>query len=335
MLGFNFLNAYSFTNPFAGNYLNNYYPVMPQWDVYRPSYQMPVFQPFPNYQVSDLRSFSQLPQWNYTPQPIYMTPYSYNNYNNQSYLNNFSNTNIPEIEYPQPSVSIEEIVKELREKLNNQNPNKKNATSQTTQNSIATARLLNTQNLVQSNTQKTENVSFTVSKGTKTTKALDMTFVNRVKEIASKVKCDYRDLLGVMNSESGLNPTARNKDSGAIGLIQFTDIAIKDLNNVYGLNLTKEKIAKMSAMEQLDLVEKYLLRSKSFKFNASKQLDSADLYAIVYRPAFAGKEVIANRNDGNTYSQNKGLDLNKDGVISRQDLAQVVQNKRINVNLVA
>ena len=336
MLGFNFLNAYSYTNPFAGNYWNNSYSITPQWNFYRPYYQMPIFQPFPNYQVSDIMSFSQLPQWNYTPQPIYMTPYSYNNYNNQSYLNNFSNTNIPDVEYPQPSVSIEEVVKELREKLNSKKSNKKTTTLQTAQNTIATTRAYpNTQNHIQSSTQKTENVSYTTSKGAKTTKNLDSAFLDRVKEIASKVKCDYRDLLGVMNSESGLNPTARNKDSGAIGLIQFTDIAIKDLNNVYGLNLTKEKIAKMSAMEQLDLVEKYLLRSKSFKFNSSQQLDSADLYAIVYRPAFAGKDVIATRNDGLTYSQNKGLDMDKDGVISRQDLAQVVQNKRISVNLLA
>ena len=169
----------------------------------------------------------------------------------------------------------------------------------------------------------------------KTTKTLSVDFVNRVKEIALKVKCDYRDLLGVMNNESGLNPKARNKDSGAIGLIQFTTVAIKDLNKAYGLNLTKEKIAKMSAMEQLDLVEKYLIRTKSFKFKSNDKLSSADLYAIVYRPAFAGKKVIASQGDGATYNLNKGLDVNKDGVITNEDLALVVQRKRINVNLVA
>lgn len=167
------------------------------------------------------------------------------------------------------------------------------------------------------------------------TRTLSADFINRVKEISAKVKCDYRDLLGVMNSESGLNPTARNKHSGAIGLIQFTGIAIKDLNQAYGLNLTKDKIAKMSAMEQLDLVEKYLMRAKSYRFKSNETLDSADLYAVVYRPAFAGKNIIARRSDGDTYHLNKGLDLNKDGVISREDLAQAVQRKHINVNLVA
>lgn len=342
--GFRF-NCNMFTNPCR----TGFYPLLPGWQAGRPVYMPPVLTAFPKFPIWQTVNFTQLPVWNYSPQPIYMTPYSQTKIPsvslNSGNSNAYSSNN--DVVFPEPTVSLEKWVSDMKMKYVPQSS--KNSAKQT-QNFITLTSTVKKNSLTtaspdfsgvkkpaaaQTGNTVNENIRFTTHHGSKTTKTLSVDFVNRVKEIAAKVKCDYRDLLGVMNSESGLSTTIRNKKSEAVGLIQFTDIAIRDLNQAYGLNLTKDKIGNMSAMEQLDLVEKYLTRAKSFKFKADKQLDSADLYAIVYRPAFAGKDIIAAKSDGLTYSQNKGLDLNKDGMITRDDLAQVVENKRINVNLCA
>ncbi|WP_029268579.1 hypothetical protein [Flavobacterium sp. KJJ] len=46
--------------------------------------------------------------------------------------------------------------------------------------------------------------------------------------------------------------------SGAVGLIQFTAVAIDELNNYYNYSLTKRKLALMTQLQQLDYVEKYI-----------------------------------------------------------------------------
>lgn len=150
-------------------------------------------------------------------------------------------------------------------------------------------------------------------------------FINRVKKIAEKINLDdYHDLLALINAESGFSTTVRSggKANGAVGLIQFTDIAIRELNQVYGLSLTKNKIAAMSAMEQLDLVEKYLVRAKSYKFKQNEKLTGSDLYAIVYMPANAKSNIVAAQKDGKNYRSNIGLDMNKDGQITYDELGK-------------
>ena len=69
-------------------------------------------------------------------------------------------------------------------------------------------------------------------------KGLGPEFLAKVKQIAKNLNCDYKDLLAVMNAESGLKGDAWNGRT-AVGLIQFTSLSIADLNKTYGLNLTK------------------------------------------------------------------------------------------------
>lgn len=161
-------------------------------------------------------------------------------------------------------------------------------------------------------------------------KDLSPEFINKVKRIAANLRCDYQDLLSVMNSESGLNPQAQSKSGGAVGLIQFTNIAIKELNQVYGLSLTKDKIKNMSAIEQLDIVEKLIMLTKKRKFSPSAQLSGADLYALIYLPARATNQTLATRGE-NYYEANRGLDLDGDGRITKDDLARRVQQKRVSI----
>ncbi len=156
--------------------------------------------------------------------------------------------------------------------------------------------------------------------------------INRVKQIAVKINCDYKDLLGLIYSESGFYTVTPGWDGKkAIGLIQFTDICIEDINKTYNKHYTKQSIAKMTALEQLDLAELVLIRAKKIAgFPANHRLTAGELYAINYAPANARKDVVAKRGDG-LYEGNEGLDLNKDGRISKNELGQRVKKKSLSV----
>lgn len=157
---------------------------------------------------------------------------------------------------------------------------------------------------------------------------LDQNFINKVKDISNKLNCNYKDLLAVMNSESGINPQAWN-GKVAVGLIQFTDIALKDINKNYGTSYTKQDVAKMSGIEQLDLVEKFLTMVKKRNFPANKKLSAGDLYAMVFAPSIADQEVFY-RKGSKAYAQNP-LDLDNDGAITKTDLERHLAKKQVNL----
>ena len=147
-------------------------------------------------------------------------------------------------------------------------------------------------------------------------------FLSKVKEIAKRLKCDYKDLIGLMNSESGLNPQAVNKRSRATGLIQFMPATARELGT------TVDELRNMSALEQLDYVEKYLSNAKNIRFGKNEKLDAGELYALTYLPARANRSVLAKSHE-KYYTWNRGLDLNGDGKITKSELAQRVQDKQV------
>lgn len=160
---------------------------------------------------------------------------------------------------------------------------------------------------------------------------------NRIKQMAIKLNCDYKDLIGMIWAESRFNPKVWNGKT-AVGLIQFTQICIDDLNMFYGLNLTKQKIANMSALEQLNLAEKSLLRSKQIAgYPSSYRLSAGELYAINLAPAYAKrKNYILRRGDKDGfYEANKGADVNKDGYITKSELDSFIRKGRQNVTTIA
>lgn len=182
---------------------------------------------------------------------------------------------------------------------------------------------------IQNNT--VEGSSYIARHGNKVTPSTAI--VNRVKEIAQTINCDYKDLMGLIFCESSFKTVPDNwNGNSAVGLIQFTDININDLNNVYGTNLTKQKIARMSALEQLDWAEKSLLRAKQIAgFPSSHRLSASELYAINYAPANAKrKDYITRKGDG-LYEGNEGLDLNKNGKITHSELAKKIEQGSLNV----
>lgn len=149
-------------------------------------------------------------------------------------------------------------------------------------------------------------------------------FLARVKEIAKNIKCDYRDLLAIMNSESGIDATTVGSN-GASGLICF-------MPKYYDV----AKIRKMTPMQQLDLVEDTFLKSKKqYGFGDSK-LSKEDLYALIFLPGRAKNDVLAVKGETGKngkllryYEDNKGLDANKDGKITKAEMAVRINDKYV------
>jgi len=77
----------------------------------------------------------------------------------------------------------------------------------------------------------------------------------------------------------------------ATGLVQFTDSAIEgmNINDKYnkGVKLTKERLSKMTILEQLDYVELYF---KMWIDSGSQINNSLDMYMCIWCPAAVGKE---------------------------------------------
>ena len=156
--------------------------------------------------------------------------------------------------------------------------------------------------------------------------------VDKAKEVAMSINCDWIDLIEIMYSESGMDPKKHHERNGkivgAVGLIQFTQVTIDQINKTYPeLNLTKEKLIKMSTVEQLSYVQKYYEISKKIAgFRDNHKLSELELYALTFMPKYAKNDVLAK--SGNfAYDENKDLDKNNDGKITKSDLQIHINNR--------
>lgn len=149
-------------------------------------------------------------------------------------------------------------------------------------------------------------------------------FCKRVEEIAKNINCNPNDLLAMMYCESGLDAHRHNAaGSSAVGLIQFLQSTIENLG------YTREEMLSMSNVEQLDVVEKFFVANKNWKFNSNTKLDAGTLYALCFLPNEATAEVLCNNSSKLTwaYNANTGLDQDKDGQITKNDLSAIIAKK--------
>jgi peptidoglycan hydrolase-like protein with peptidoglycan-binding domain len=144
-------------------------------------------------------------------------------------------------------------------------------------------------------------------------------FKDKVVKIASDLGTNPNFLMAVMSFESGetFSPSVRNPVSGAVGLIQF----MRD--TARGLGTTQEALAQMSAEEQLDFVAKHFSRFKG------KLKSIEDAYMAVLFPAAVGKGAthVLFRKPSQRYTQNSGLDINRDGAVTVGEAADRVRAK--------
>lgn len=133
-------------------------------------------------------------------------------------------------------------------------------------------------------------------------------------EIAEGYPAD--SLLNVMLFETAgtLRTDIRNSKSGAVGLIQFMRKTLK------GLGYTADQAARMTVPEQLELLVKPYLAPYKKKILSSG--DWLDIYMAVLWPAGIGNpdEYVMFSAPSIQYRQNSGLDVDKNGQVTKGDV---------------
>lgn len=138
-------------------------------------------------------------------------------------------------------------------------------------------------------------------------------FLAKVKYVAQRLQTNPDYLMAVMAFESSISASAKNKATGATGLIQFMPATAKSLGT------TTEELATMSNVDQLDFVYKYL------KPYAGRLKNLTDVYFAVFFPVAIGKaetwvlqtsSLLASK----IAVQNPIFDRNKDGVITVEEV---------------
>lgn len=151
-------------------------------------------------------------------------------------------------------------------------------------------------------------------------------FRAKVRSISKNLSIDPNWLMAVMGFETGytFEPDTRNPGSSATGLIQFLDSTAR------GLKTTTAKLSRMTAVQQLDWVEKY------FVDKAKRISNLGDCYMAVLWPVAIGRPdsyVMWERDSGpyqRFYRDNSGLDVNNDGKITRGEAVSRVNASLMN-----
>jgi hypothetical protein len=153
-------------------------------------------------------------------------------------------------------------------------------------------------------------------------KKVSSTFRERVLWIADDLGTNPDYLMACMAWESAetFRPDIKNAaGSGATGLIQFMPSTAR------GLKTTTDKLAAMTAEDQLRFVYEY------FKPYAGRLKNLGDVYMAILWPKGVGKEdhfVLFDRaKTPTTFRQNAGLDVNRDGLVTRAECLVKVNEK--------
>jgi hypothetical protein len=153
-------------------------------------------------------------------------------------------------------------------------------------------------------------------------KKVSQTFRERVLWIADDLGCDPDDLMACMAWESAETFRSDIKNaagSGATGLIQFMPSTAK------GLGTSTQALAEMTPEDQLRYVYKY------FEPYRGRLRNLGDVYMAILWPKGVGKPdhyVLFDRTKTpTTFRQNAGLDVNRDGLVTRAECLVKVNEK--------
>lgn len=148
-------------------------------------------------------------------------------------------------------------------------------------------------------------------------KRVSPAFKRKVIEISAELGTDPNNLMAAMAFESARTFRADivNPDSGAVGLIQFMPATAK------GLGTSTAALKKMTPVAQLDFVRLHFLPNKG-RLN-----DLNDVYMAILWPRAIARlaSYVLFAKGSRQYSQNRGLDVNHDGLITKAEAASRVQ----------
>ena len=121
-------------------------------------------------------------------------------------------------------------------------------------------------------------------------------------------------LYNTIKGESAFNTSARNKNTNASGLFQFTQPALDDINKKFGTNHTLQGVRGMSATEQLGVYDQYLER---WNYNGSNELG-----IMQGAPAFANRSLseVVYKSGSPAWKQNPGWRPTSGGDITVADM---------------
>lgn len=141
-------------------------------------------------------------------------------------------------------------------------------------------------------------------------------FAEKVNAICGRIGIDPSWLMACIAFETGrtFKSSTQNPVSKATGLIQFMP------STALGLDTTVGELAAMSEIDQLDYVERYF---EPFK---GRLRTLSDTYMAILWPKGVGMredEVLFDEST-KAYLQNRGLDINKDGGITKAEAAAFV-----------
>lgn len=143
-------------------------------------------------------------------------------------------------------------------------------------------------------------------------------FLRKVVLISREIGCEPDHLMACMAFETRetFSPSIQNPRSGATGLIQFMP------RTAAALGTTTQALSRMSAEDQLDYVGRYFRW-----FPGIRTLE--DLYMAILWPRAIGKpdDYLLFANPSVQYRQNKGLDSDRDGRVTKWEAAAAVRAK--------
>lgn len=139
------------------------------------------------------------------------------------------------------------------------------------------------------------------------------------------------NLMACMAFETGVtfSPSVKNSASSATGLIQFMEYTVDWMVKQYpalGRMATNTKeLASMGAVKQLSWVY-YYFKSYADRGLKLSEWDLADTYMAILLPNMIGKPLDAHMAWGqDAHKVNRGLDTNRDGVVTKGEAAKKVQ----------
>jgi len=146
----------------------------------------------------------------------------------------------------------------------------------------------------------------------------DPEFLQEVTRLSQKYQIKEGDLLGLMASESGLDPKSDN-GKGFVGLIQFS------ADSAAAVGTTQAALKSMTRAQQMKYVEKYFDYWK-----LPKGASAGQLYATVFAPAYASKDdsTVLYSSPSEAYRGNAPLDSNGDGTITVGEMGGRIEKKK-------
>ena len=151
----------------------------------------------------------------------------------------------------------------------------------------------------------------------------DPEFLSEVTRVAQKFNIKEGDLLGLMASESGLDPKSDN--GSHVGLIQFS------ADSARAVGTTQAALKSMTRAQQMKYVEKYLDYWK-----LPQGASAGQLYATIFAPAYASKDnnAVLYSSPSAAYNNNAPLDADGDGNITVGEMGGRIEKKKAEFGIV-